>query len=77
MLRKRWFRVVATVAVTGLAAAYLVIKVDLGKTLDTITSASLPWLALSAVLTLVTVPPQAWRWQMLLRARGVRSASSG
>ena len=71
MLRNRWFRVAATVAVTGLAAAYLVTKVDLGKTVDTITSASLPWLALSAVLTLVTVPPQAWRWQMLLRARGV------
>jgi uncharacterized protein (TIRG00374 family) len=72
LLRKRWFRVAATVAVTGLAAAYLVTKVDLGTTVDTITSASLPWLALSAVLTLVTVPPQAWRWQMLLRARGVQ-----
>ena len=77
MLRKRWFRVVATVAVTGLAVAYLVTKVDLGKTVDTITSASLPWLALSAVLTLVTVPPQAWRWQMLLRARGVHERLPG
>ena len=71
MLRKRWFRVLATVVVTGLAAAYLVWKVDLGKTIDTIASASLGWLALSAVLTVATVPPQAWRWQLLLRARGV------
>jgi uncharacterized protein (TIRG00374 family) len=72
VLRKRWFRVAATVLVTGLAAAYLVTKVDLRKTVDTITSASVPWLALSAVLTLVTVPPMAWRWQLLLRARGVQ-----
>ena len=26
---------------------------------------------LSMLLTVVTVPPQAWRWQLLLRARGV------
>jgi glycosyltransferase 2 family protein len=71
LLKKRWFRVAATAAVTGLAVGYLVSKVDLGTTWDTLTSASLPWLALSAFLTLVTVPPQAWRWQMLLRARGV------
>ena len=71
MLRNRWFRVLATAVVTGLAAAYLVWKVDLGKTIDTIASASLGWLALSAFLTVVTVPPQAWRWQLLLKARGV------
>jgi uncharacterized protein (TIRG00374 family) len=74
VLKKRWFRVAATVVVTGLAAGYLVAKVDLGKTVDTIENASLPWLALSAVLTLVTVPPQAWRWQMLLRARNVQES---
>ena len=74
MLRRRWLRILATVVVTGLAAAYLVWKVDLGTTVDTITSASLGWLALSAVLTLVTVPPQAWRWQLLLRALGVNES---
>jgi glycosyltransferase 2 family protein len=74
LLKKRWFRVAATVVVTGLAVAYLISKVDLRKTVDTITGASLPWLALSAVLTLITVPPQAWRWQMLLRARGIRES---
>ena len=60
--------------VTGLAAGYLVWKVDLGTTIDTIASASLGWLAISAALTLVTVPPQAWRWQLLLRARGVNES---
>jgi uncharacterized protein (TIRG00374 family) len=71
VLKKRWFRIAATAAVTGLAAAYLISKVDLRKTVDTIGNASIPWLVLSAVLTLITVPPQAWRWQMLLRARNV------
>jgi uncharacterized membrane protein YbhN (UPF0104 family) len=30
-----------------------------------------PWLLASAVLTLVTVPPMAWRWQRLLAVRGI------
>jgi hypothetical protein len=71
MLRSRSFRLGATLVVTGLAAAYLVWKVDLGKTIDILGSASLAWLALSLVLTVGTVPPQAWRWELLLRARGV------
>jgi uncharacterized protein (TIRG00374 family) len=74
VLKKRWFRVLATLLVTGLAAAYLISKVDLRKTVHIIGSASVSWLALSALLTLVTVPPQAWRWQLLLRARGVRDS---
>jgi uncharacterized protein (TIRG00374 family) len=71
MLRKRWFRLTATVVVTGLAAAYLVSKIDLGKTLHIIGSASPWWMLLSVVLTFGTVPLQAWRWQRLLRVRGV------
>ncbi len=74
MLKKRSVRVLATVLVTGLAAAYLISKVDLGKTAHILGNASLPWLALSAVLTLGTVPPQGWRWQLLLRARGIQES---
>jgi uncharacterized protein (TIRG00374 family) len=68
---KRAVRVAATLIVTGLAVAYILSKVDLHKTADIIGSASIPWLVLSAVLTVVTVPPMAWRWQQLLRVRGV------
>jgi uncharacterized protein (TIRG00374 family) len=68
---KRPLRVVATLLVTAAAVAYIVSKVDLGQTAHIIGSASVPWLILSAFLTLVTVPPMAWRWQLLLRARGV------
>jgi len=74
VLSNRWLRLGATLLVTGLAAAYIVSKIDLGKTAHTIGHANPRWLALSAFLTVVTVPPQAWRWQMLLRARGIRDS---
>jgi uncharacterized protein (TIRG00374 family) len=68
---KRAVKVVATLLVTSLAVAYILSKVDLGKTKDIIADASVPWLVVSAILTLVTVPPMAWRWQRLLEVRGV------
>src|SRR5579862_8905062 len=74
MLRKRWVRVLATVIVTGLAGGYIVWKVNVRQALDTIGSASVSWLLLSATLTLITVPPQAFRWRLLLRARGVEES---
>jgi len=64
-------RIGATLLVTGAAVAYILSKVDLGKTAHIIGDASVPWLALSAALTIVTVPPMAWRWQQLLAVRGV------
>ena len=74
MLRNRWFRLGATIAVTGLAAAYIVSKIDVGKTAHIIGSASLWWLLLSLVLTIGTVPMQAWRWRLLLRVRGIEES---
>lgn len=73
---KRSLKVAATLLVTSLAVAYILSKVDVGKTKDIITSASVPWLLLSAVLTLVTVPPMGWRWQQLLAVRGVHESVS-
>ena len=69
---KRSLRVALTLLVTSAAVAYIVVKIDLGKTLDILRSASLPWVLASIVLTLITVPPMAWRWQQLLAVRGVR-----
>jgi len=68
---KRWLRPLATVVVSAAAAAYVLFKIDIGKTAHIIGSASIPWLLLSAFLTFVTVPPMAWRWQRLLAARGI------
>jgi uncharacterized protein (TIRG00374 family) len=64
-------RVIATLAVSALAVAYIVYKIDLRKTLEILGAASVPWVIASAVLTLITVPPMAWRWQRLLAVRGV------
>jgi uncharacterized membrane protein YbhN (UPF0104 family) len=70
-MRSRSLKVAATLLVTSAAVAYILSQVDLGKTKDIIASASVPWLLLSAALTLVTVPPMGWRWQQLLAVRGV------
>jgi uncharacterized protein (TIRG00374 family) len=77
ILRNRWFRLGATIVVTGLAALYIVSKIDIGKTAHIIGSADPGWLALSMFLTVITVPPQAWRWQLLLRLRGIEESLSG
>ncbi len=71
---KRPLRVAATLIVSTLAVAYILHKIDLGKTAHILGSASVPWVVLSAVLTLVTVPPMAWRWQRLLEVRGVHES---
>ena len=68
---KRRLRIAATLLVTGGAVAYILFKIDLGKTWDILRAASPWWIALAAVLTLITVPPMAWRWQLLLAARRV------
>jgi uncharacterized membrane protein YbhN (UPF0104 family) len=67
-------RIVATLVVTSLAVAYILLKIDLGKTAHILGSASVPWVVASAVLTLVTVPAMAWRWQQLLAVRRVHES---
>ena len=66
------FGVAATLLVTALAVAYIVSKIDIRTCLEILRDASIRWLALSAFLTVITVPPQAWRWQLCSR----RAASS-
>jgi len=68
---KRTLRLAGTLAVTALALAYILSKIDVGKTADTIRAAQLGWISLAAVLVLVTLLPMAWRWRLLLRARGI------
>ena len=68
---KRLLRVSLTLLVTGLCLAYLIWKIDVGETLRVIADAN-PWyLLLALALMLLTVLPMAWRWQLLLRAKGV------
>ena len=70
-MRWRWARRAGTLVLTGLAIAYLVWKIDVGKTADILRGADVGYFLAAVALTVVTVGPMAWRWQQLLRARGI------
>jgi hypothetical protein len=70
--RRRALRVVGTLVVTGLGAAYLVSKIDLGETGHVIANAKLGYVFGSLGIMAASVLPMAWRWQILLIARGIR-----
>jgi hypothetical protein len=68
---KRAVRLGLTVIVTALAVAYLIWKIDLSDSIDTLAHAN-PWyFAASLAIMVVTIHPMAWRWQLLLRAKGI------
>ncbi len=70
-MRNRTLRLVATLAVTGLCTAYLVWKIDLSKTLHLLAHAEIGYFLAAVAIMIGSVWPMAWRWQQLLRARGI------
>jgi glycosyltransferase 2 family protein len=68
---RRSVRLTLTLVVTALCTAYLLWKVDVSETADVVAHADLGWLALALAIMAVTVVPMAWRWERLLRARGI------
>jgi uncharacterized protein (TIRG00374 family) len=70
-MRRRAIRVVATLVVTGLCAAYILWKIDVGKTVDVLMEADVGYFLGAIVIMIVTVLPMAWRWQRLLAGRGI------
>jgi hypothetical protein len=68
---KRAIRIALTLIVTAAAVAYILVKIDLGKTVHILGSASVPWLIVSLLLCVIGIPPMAWRWQRLLAVRGI------
>ena len=70
-MRKRLIRIVATLVVTGLCGAYIIWKIDVGKTLDVLRDARLGYFFGAVGIMVVTVLPMAWRWQRLLAGRGI------
>jgi uncharacterized protein (TIRG00374 family) len=67
-------RAALTIIVTALGVAYLIWKVDLSRALDVLAEAD-PWYFVAAVaLMTVTLWPMAWRWQLLLRAKGIEDS---
>ena len=69
---RRSIRVAATLALTGLAVAYLVWKIDLEQTWDVLAAADPWWFLLAVAIMTLTVVPMAERWRRLLEARGMR-----
>jgi uncharacterized protein (TIRG00374 family) len=75
-MRRRLLRLAGTLVVTGLCLAYIVWKIDVGKTARTLVHANL-WYFLGAVaITIASVWPMAWRWQRLLAAKGINDRLS-
>jgi glycosyltransferase 2 family protein len=70
-VRNRTLRLVATLVVTGLCTAYLVWKIDLSQTLHLLAHAELGYFLAAVAIMIGSVWPMAWRWQQLLRARGI------
>jgi uncharacterized protein (TIRG00374 family) len=69
--RHRSVRVAATLTITGLCVAYIVWKIDIGATIDILRDTDYADLLAAVAIMTVTVLPMAWRWQRLLRARGI------
>ena len=70
----RGLKLVATLVVTGLATAYIVWKIDIGKTAHLLADARLQWFVAALAIMAGSVWPMAWRWQRLLAARGVHDS---
>jgi glycosyltransferase 2 family protein len=70
-VKRRSVRVGATLVVTGLCTAYIVWKIDVGKTIDVLRDAQLEYFFAAIAIMVVTVWPMAWRWQRLLAGRGI------
>ena len=68
---RRALRILGTLVVTGFAIAYLVWKIDLGRAGHELAHARIGYFLASLAIMVVTVWPMAWRWQRLLRAKGV------
>jgi glycosyltransferase 2 family protein len=67
-------RVVATLAITGLCTAYIVWKIDIGKTAHVLAHARVAWWLAAVAIMVASVWPMAWRWQRLLAARDVHDS---
>ena len=70
-MKNRTVRLVATLVVTGLCTAYLVWKIDLSKTLHLLAHAEIGYFLAAVAIMIGSVWPMSWRWQQLLRARGI------
>jgi len=70
-MSRRLLRIGASVLVTGLATWYIVAKTDLAHAARILGDANLGYFVAALAITAATVPAMAWRWRLLLAARGI------
>jgi uncharacterized protein (TIRG00374 family) len=70
-MRRRALKVVTTLLVTGLCAAYIIWQIDVGKAVRELGRADYGYFAASVAIMVGSAVPMAWRWQRLLGARGI------
>jgi uncharacterized protein (TIRG00374 family) len=70
-MARRALRFAGTLVLTGACAAYLVSKIDWTRTGHVLANARLGYFAAALGLLYATIWPLAWRWRLLLRARGI------
>ena len=68
---KRPLRIAIGLVLTALAVGYILLKIDVGRTWDVLTTADPWWFALAVTIMIVTALPMALRWQWLLAAQGI------
>jgi glycosyltransferase 2 family protein len=68
----RLVRAALTLVVTGLCTLYILWKIDLGRTGHLLAHARVAWWLGACAIMAASVWPLAWRWQLLLAARGLR-----
>ena len=71
VLRRRSVRLVGGLVVTGLCAAYILWQIDVARTIRILGHASLGYFFGAIAIMALSVWPMGWRWQRLLRARGI------
>jgi uncharacterized protein (TIRG00374 family) len=75
-MRRRSVRVGGSLAVTGLALWYILSRTNLGEAWQILKDAQLAYAVAAFVIMAASVVPMAWRWQLLLRARGIEERLS-
>ena len=70
-MRRRTLRIGATLVVTGLCTAYIVWKIDIGKTAHILANADIGYFLGAVAIMVGTLWPMAWRWQRLLQAKRI------
>jgi glycosyltransferase 2 family protein len=68
---KTWLRVTLQLAVSIGIIAYLLFQIDIGRTTELIVDCDPYYVFAAVAILMLTMPPSAWRWQILLASKGI------